>query len=338
MAVQLQFKRQSPADAEEYVGAEGEIVIELETFLIRVHDGITPGGYATLTLASALAQFVTLTDFNAAIAQVIEDVTVINDDALSEIIGNILIAKGPVIDIVTGEPVGPSAGDRYLIAAGGTSGIFVGKENQVVEYLDASTPIFSGTPSEGHQVYVQDVDTIYYYTTSWGTTNPDVTYSTRQTAIDDALDLKADLASPALTGTPTAPTAAGGTNTTQIATTAFVQQELSGIADTTTFGTEGSVEFANGLILKWGLYGAGSANPTINFADAFPNSCFNVTATPVGIGSDTPDEASTRNVKQVNIQSISASAFSAFCSYEDGVTDVHKADNACTFYWQAIGR
>jgi len=38
-----------------------------------------------------------------------------------------------------------------------------------------------------------------------------------------ALDLaKASLASPALTGTPTAPTAAGGTNTTQIATAAFV--------------------------------------------------------------------------------------------------------------------
>ena len=33
---------------------------------------------------------------------------------------------------------------------------------------------------------------------------------------------KAPLASPALTGTPTAPTAGSGTNTTQIATTAFV--------------------------------------------------------------------------------------------------------------------
>jgi hypothetical protein len=37
------------------------------------------------------------------------------------------------------------------------------------------------------------------------------------------LSLKAPLASPALTGTPTAPTAGAGTNTTQIATTAFVQ-------------------------------------------------------------------------------------------------------------------
>jgi hypothetical protein len=38
--------------------------------------------------------------------------------------------------------------------------------------------------------------------------------------------LKAPLASPALTGTPTAPTASNGTNTTQIATTAFVQTAL----------------------------------------------------------------------------------------------------------------
>lgn len=46
-----------------------------------------------------------------------------------------------------------------------------------------------------------------------------------------ALDLKAPIASPALTGTPTAPTAAAATNTTQIATTAFVkaQNYLTGI-------------------------------------------------------------------------------------------------------------
>lgn len=39
----------------------------------------------------------------------------------------------------------------------------------------------------------------------------------------------AKLASPALTGTPTAPTAAAGTNTTQVATTAFVQAALTGM-------------------------------------------------------------------------------------------------------------
>lgn len=47
-----------------------------------------------------------------------------------------------------------------------------------------------------------------------------------QTDLSTALGLKAPLASPALTGTPTAPTASGGTNTTQIATTAFVSSAV----------------------------------------------------------------------------------------------------------------
>jgi hypothetical protein len=41
-----------------------------------------------------------------------------------------------------------------------------------------------------------------------------------------ALNLRAPLASPTLTGTPTAPTAAAGNNTTQLATTAFVQAAI----------------------------------------------------------------------------------------------------------------
>jgi hypothetical protein len=46
------------------------------------------------------------------------------------------------------------------------------------------------------------------------------------TATQTALDLKANLASPTLTGTPLAPTATTGTNTTQIATTAFVKTAI----------------------------------------------------------------------------------------------------------------
>ena len=45
-------------------------------------------------------------------------------------------------------------------------------------------------------------------------------------ALDNEIDLKAPLASPALTGTPTAPTATAGTATTQVATTAFVSNAL----------------------------------------------------------------------------------------------------------------
>ncbi len=46
------------------------------------------------------------------------------------------------------------------------------------------------------------------------------------TDIKNQLAAKAPLASPALTGTPTAPTAAVATKTTQVATTAFVYAVL----------------------------------------------------------------------------------------------------------------
>ena len=61
---------------------------------------------------------------------------------------------------------------------------------------------------------------------------------TEYTAIASAISSKADLNSPALTGTPTAPTASTGTNTTQLATTAFVQTALAGA-------------FSAGMIMMW---------------------------------------------------------------------------------------
>lgn len=58
------------------------------------------------------------------------------------------------------------------------------------------------------------------------TADADKPVSTAQQA---ALDLKANLASPAFTGVPTTPTAAAGTNTTQVASTAFVRAELNAL-------------------------------------------------------------------------------------------------------------
>ena len=54
------------------------------------------------------------------------------------------------------------------------------------------------------------------------------------TATQTALNLKANLASPALTGIPTAPTASNSTNTTQLATTAFVQSVIASIPSANT--------------------------------------------------------------------------------------------------------
>jgi hypothetical protein len=52
---------------------------------------------------------------------------------------------------------------------------------------------------------------------------------TELNAISNAIASKADINSPNLTGTPTAPTATAGTNTTQLATTAFVTAALAAI-------------------------------------------------------------------------------------------------------------
>ena len=62
-----------------------------------------------------------------------------------------------------------------------------------------------------------------------------------------AVALKADIASPALTGTPTAPTAAADTNTTQIATTAYVQTEISDLIGDAPAGLDTLGEIADAL-------------------------------------------------------------------------------------------
>ncbi len=68
------------------------------------------------------------------------------------------------------------------------------------------------------------------------------------TGLQSALDAKAPLASPALTGTPTAPTAAAGTNTTQLATTAFVAAAVSALIN----GAPGALDTLNELATALG--------------------------------------------------------------------------------------
>jgi hypothetical protein len=68
------------------------------------------------------------------------------------------------------------------------------------------------------------------------------------TGLQGALDAKSPLASPTFTGTPTTPTAASGTNTTQIASTAFVQAAISTLID----GAPGALDTLNELAAALG--------------------------------------------------------------------------------------
>jgi hypothetical protein len=62
---------------------------------------------------------------------------------------------------------------------------------------------------------------------------------------------KADLASPTFTGVPVAPTATGGTNTTQIATTAFVLAAGLPTVETTAGATHSLTTTAGQKVIVW---------------------------------------------------------------------------------------
>jgi hypothetical protein len=97
-------------------------------------------------------------------------------------------------------------------------------------------------------------------TTSVGTvTSSEIGYLSGVTsALQTQINNKASLASPALTGIPTAPTAAAGTNTTQIATTAYVLNAVAGGIDLSSYATISYVD--TGL--------AGKASTSHTHADA----------------------------------------------------------------------
>ena len=88
------------------------------------------------------------------------------------------------------------------------------------------------------------------------------------TAQQAALDAKAPLASPALTGTPSAPTAIASTNTTQIATTAFVKSQgyLTTAPVTSVAGKTGAVTLAVADVTG----AAPLASPTLTGTPAAP--------------------------------------------------------------------
>jgi len=83
-------------------------------------------------------------------------------------------------------------------------------------------------------------------------------------AIASAISSKADTASPTFTGTPAAPTAASGTSTTQLATTAFVAAAVAAVLESAypvgSIYTNSSVSTNPGTLLgfgTWTAFGAG---------------------------------------------------------------------------------
>ena len=152
------------------------------------------------------------------------------------------VISGLLIDIVTdtlGHVTSVNAGaeTRTLTLAnlgytGATNANYITNNNQLTNGAGLITSLTGVVTSTGNATAIADA------ALSIAKTN----------GLQTALNAKAALASPALSGTPTAPTAAAATNTTQIATTAFVRAEVAALVGTAgeTLDTLGEIATALG--------------------------------------------------------------------------------------------
>lgn len=122
----------------------------------------------------------------------------------------------------------------------------------------AFTPSPATIASAPHQAYfwfTSDTLALYVYTTSWaavgggggGTWGSITGTLSAQTDLATALGLKSPLASPTFTGTPAVPTAAPGTNTTQVASTAFIAAAIAALINSAPGALDTLEELADAL-------------------------------------------------------------------------------------------
>jgi hypothetical protein len=152
-----------------------------------------------------------------------------------------------------------------------------------------ASPALTGTPTAptaATSTNTTQVATTAYVVGQAGTATPlgnntaavgtSLLYS-RQDHIHPTDTTRAPLASPALTGTPTAPTATGGTNTTQIATTAFVAAAIptNSVKAWVNFNGTGTVAIRASLNVS-SITDNGVGIYTVNFTTAMADTSYSV--------------------------------------------------------------
>ena len=193
--------------------------------------GITITG-GTIAIDSTVA---TETYVDTAIANVIDSApgaldtlnelaAALGDDAdFSGTVTNSLALKAPLasptftgtVTLPADTSIGTVSSTEIGYLDGATSAIQTQIDSLDTDKADKASPTFTGTVTLPADTAIGSVS------------STEIGYLDGVTsALQTQMDTKAPLASPDLTGTPTAPTAAEGTDTTQIATTEYVQAEL----------------------------------------------------------------------------------------------------------------
>lgn len=192
MPRQVQFRRGTTTQNNAFTGAQGELSVSTTDYHVRVHDGSTQGGKSLV-----------LADLSNATG---------DTDEISEGSTNLYFTNARVDTEI----------DSYLTA--GTGITLAGSGSVAVDTSTIATRSYVDT-AVGNLVDSAPgaLDTLNELAAALG---DDASFST---TVTNSLALKATIASPTLTGTPAAPTATAGTNTTQIATTAYVQAALTAL-------------------------------------------------------------------------------------------------------------
>jgi hypothetical protein len=261
MTTQVQFRRGTNAQHGSFTGANGEITVNTTNKSLHVHDGTTAGGFES---AKANLSNVSLsgdaTNSNAAVtlATVNSDVGTFGDGGA---IPSITVNGKGLITGVTTSSLGNAATATTL---------------QTARTIALSGDV-SGSASFDGSVNVTITTTVADDSHNHTISNVD--------GLQDALDLKAPLASPTLSGTPTAPTAAAGTNTTQVATTAFVSTAVANVVDS----APGALDTLNELAAALGDDANFSTTVTNSIATKLPLSGGQMTGNITFSGAQTVD-------------------------------------------------
>ncbi len=262
----VQFKRGDTSFNDSFVGSVGEITLDLQSEKIRVHDGVTPGGHSAANMDDVQtihdridSEVLTLNntiDTKIPLAEKAQPEGVatldINGLVPQEQMDVVYTLNGRLGDVVIDKT------DVGLDQVDNTADVVKPISNAQQEALDTKIPLAEKAQAEGVATldingYVphnqlNSVLSLNGYTgyvtidkTDVGLNNVDNTSDINKPISTDqqaALDLKADLDSPSLTGIPTAPTVATGTVTDQLATTKFVSDEI-GLLNTGVSGVSG---------------------------------------------------------------------------------------------------
>jgi len=243
MAVRQQQRRGTAAQwtSANPILSPGEIGFEIDTNKFKIGDGTTRWAsliYFTADAAGAIEDLIggapglldTLNELAAAVG----------DDAnfFSTVTTNIATAKSEAIstassDATTKANAAKTAAEATASADATTKANAAKTAAEATASADATTKA-ANAKSEAISVSAADAtakaNAAEAAAIAAAATDATSKVATETTARNTALDLKAPKDSPTFTGTPLAPTASVGTDTTQVATTAFVKAAIEDIA------------------------------------------------------------------------------------------------------------